>query len=117
MTKRYNGWENYETWCVNLWLGNDQGSDTYWREAAQEAFDEAEADHPLTRSEKARHVLADRLKDEVHEGVPDESTMYSDLLGAALSEVNWGEVADGFLEDAEDSETDEKYEATAAVAE
>ena len=23
---RYNGWTNYETWNVALWLGNDQGS-------------------------------------------------------------------------------------------
>jgi hypothetical protein len=21
----YNGWKNYPTWCVNLWLENDQG--------------------------------------------------------------------------------------------
>ncbi len=22
----YNGWTNYETWCVNLWLINQEGS-------------------------------------------------------------------------------------------
>lgn len=23
--KTYNGWKNYETWNVNLWLNNDEG--------------------------------------------------------------------------------------------
>jgi hypothetical protein len=23
--QRYNGWKNYETWNVALWIGNDQG--------------------------------------------------------------------------------------------
>ena len=25
----YNGWKNYETWCVALWIGNDEGSYNY----------------------------------------------------------------------------------------
>src|SRR5438477_252131 len=39
--KRYNGWLNYETWAVNLWLSNEQGSWDYWREAAAEVYREA----------------------------------------------------------------------------
>jgi len=91
--KEYNGWTNYETWCVNLWLTNEQGSDEYWRENAREAWENA-ADHPsyLTRSEKARHALADMLKDQVSDSemcpLLSEASMYSDLLGAALSEVD-----------------------------
>lgn len=33
-TKGYNGWTNYETWCVSLWLDNDSGSYDHWRERA-----------------------------------------------------------------------------------
>lgn len=28
----YNGWANYETWNVALWLGNDEGSYSFARE-------------------------------------------------------------------------------------
>src|SRR4051794_10856032 len=33
--KEYNGWANYETWCVHLWLTNEEGSYRYWREEAR----------------------------------------------------------------------------------
>ncbi len=28
--KGYNGWSNYETWNVKLWMDNDEGSYNYW---------------------------------------------------------------------------------------
>ena len=29
MSERYNGWTNYETWLVNLWMDNEQGSQEF----------------------------------------------------------------------------------------
>ena len=95
--ERYNGWTNYETWNVALRLGAVY---LYWQAATLDAWTDAADDPPFTRSEVARRSLADRLRDEVTDGSPlaDGASMYTDLLGAALQNVSWGEIADNWLE-------------------
>lgn len=110
--QEYNGWTNYETWCVNLWLGNDQGSDEYWRERAQTAWDESETETSFTRAERATLTLSDSLKDEIEQGASErisDASLYSDLLSAAISEVNWYEIAEHFISDVDQTceESDE----------
>lgn len=34
----YNGWTNYQTWVVNLWLTNDSGGDERLREMARDCL-------------------------------------------------------------------------------
>jgi hypothetical protein len=110
--KTYNGWQNYETWNVALWLGNDEYTQRHCEYMAQEAYDNAEADKIFTREERATLDLSDALKEMVcDENIPDlGATVYSDLLGAALSEVNWYDIAEGYMEnvDKEEDETDDE---------
>jgi hypothetical protein len=107
--KEYNGWTNYETWVVNLWMDNEEGTYDYWREVAQEvSSDLEEPTNSMTKMDEAIYLLADRLKnyheeakDEILENVKLTASVWADLLGAALSEVNWREIAEYLLENVE----------------
>lgn len=107
--KEYNGWTNYETWVVNLWMDNEEGTYDYWREVAQEIHNDLEEPtNSMTKMDEAVYLLADRLKD-YHEEQKDEilsnanlsASVWADLLGAALSETNWREIAEHLLENVE----------------
>lgn len=98
--QKYNGWSNYETWTVSLWLGNDEATHNYWTDAAHRSIRDSEANRYMTKREAAEIALADRLKDEVNAGNRVQgASLYADLLNAALSEVNWHEIAKSMIED------------------
>jgi hypothetical protein len=99
--KEYNGWTNYETWAVALWMDNEQGSHTYWRQQAEECCRNADEGNSMQeRRRAARGVLADRIQEEFEEASPlkEQASVYSDLLTAALGEVDWQEIAEHLLE-------------------
>ena len=87
--KGYNGWTNYETWVTKLWMDNDQGSYNYFNELAKENKENA-------------YNLSKVIKDHFEENNPLyelPSGPYHDLLNAALSEVNWREIAETLIND------------------
>ena len=78
-TKTYNGWTNYETWCVNLWLDNEPFTSNMLLELACE-------NSPL-------YDRSQTLKEQVMENAYDAfdtlgTSMFTDLLGAALEMVD-----------------------------
>ena len=99
--QEYNGWTNYETWAVNLWMDNAEGSQRHYAEKAQEAYDNAKACRVFTRKERATSDLADVLKDEHEEAAEAlegvNGTVFADLLGAAMSEVDWYSIAEHLM--------------------
>jgi hypothetical protein len=87
----HEGWKNFETWSVNLWIANDEALYLYWRKCARGAVAEG------GRRSLMEYRLAERLKSEVSAQAPSVDGIWADLLSAALCEVDWQEIAADML--------------------
>lgn len=105
--KDYNGWTNYETWVVKLWMDNSEGDYNYWQEQAEEACKASYDAEDETWKEEAINNLQNQLSDS-HEEAKDEllgaysggaCNVFHDLLNASMSEVNWYEIAEAMVND------------------
>lgn len=85
----YNGWTNYETWCVSLWMSNDEGSYETFREMTLAA----DGDYELSNQFKEYHEEA------AADALAQENGVFVDLLRGALSVVNWREIAKNWIAD------------------
>ena len=92
----YNGWTNYETWLVNLWMTNVQGGTAFTMEFLAERPDN------FVVYKQNTVALAKFLKDIYEEDadelfssrpLSDTNLFWKDLINSALSEVNWMEIA------------------------
>ncbi len=83
----YQGWRNYPTWNINLWLSNDYGLWSYMQELAAEYPDPGE--------------LSNIIKTFVEEEMlPELDGFPGDLLTWAFGHTDWYEIAESILEDA-----------------
>lgn len=93
--EKYQGWANYETWVVALYIDNDEESHLHWRERARDMM----WDGRLRRT--AIVALAEQIKEEITESEIArrvDGTVYADLLSAALGNVDWREIAESRYE-------------------
>ena len=90
----FNGWKNWETWCVNLWLDNDSPATSEYL-------------HELSnRKHNAPHVLADMLREQVNTWWHDlvelhelpSASMWADLMHGILQGVDWQGIIDAHRE-------------------
>ena len=95
-TLGYNGWTNWETWIVNVWIDNDQNLYEHYGDMARKEV--------LTDKESATHELSTTLREQFDEWAPEIEGLYLDLLNGALREVNWREIARHLVERVEEEE-------------
>ena len=77
----YNGWQNRETWLVNLWLSESMGSYEFLQEICEKDCEVWE------KAEELEAHFQDQLED-----MYDVPSFWSDILGTALDRVNWVEI-------------------------
>ena len=89
-----NGWKNYCTWVTALWIDNEESTYKYFREIVQEIREENEDKN------EQRYQLAERIKDYIEDNAPEiPASVYSDLIGFAISEIDFDEIAENMLEE------------------
>lgn len=98
----YNGWSNYPTCSINLWINKSEGNYTRWAQRASEIVYRKRKD--LKRAVKQ---LANELKEHFEENKPELNGSYSDLLTFILASVDWTEIAEYFIEQVELEEIEE----------
>ena len=85
----YNGWKNYETWCIALWLGNEQGSESDMQSLTHDNLESA-------------YDLGKAIKDYVEEYKPEVTGLYCDLLQSAIDAADFREIAEHYISDYEE---------------
>ncbi len=99
------GWTNYETYLVYGWLTRTPVLTKYWDDAAREAWDETVNDFDdgfnkhATNISHACRALGQRLETEISLGAPIlGKTVWADMLRHAITQVEWCEIAEAFIQ-------------------
>lgn len=92
----YNGWRNVETWRVQLHLANDEQTARVVSGVAREIVPEDDPDESLAGW--LREYVTARVVPEPAETAGAFGQFASDTLQAALSRVDWRQIAAHWLE-------------------
>jgi hypothetical protein len=84
----YNGYSNWETWNVKLYIDNEQGSYEHWHDIGRDLL------HRNTEDRARRELI------ELLEQARDEGTLASDAI--SWHRVDFHEIADEILEHAQE---------------
>ena len=93
----YNGWTNYPTWNLALWINNEEILWRYWTARAHTIL--AETSFDIMES---KYELASAIRNWADNNQPEQIGdigAYSDIMNWALQEINYEEIAESILED------------------
>jgi hypothetical protein len=90
----YNGWSNYETWLVNLWLTNEQSTQDFL-EHRRSILSNGNNPHKEDLFASLIREYVEQERETWHESA---ASLWNDLINAALQQVDWREIARAYLE-------------------
>ena len=88
----YNGWTNYATWNVTLWLDNEQGS-------YGDMMSYAETAKSTQQLAELIENYIDQLRYTIYGDQAHEANLFTDVLNNALANVNWREIAESYRDE------------------
>ena len=92
---KYNGYTNYETWNLSLWIDNNRD---WYREVNDKAT--GLVNDALSKFQQVE-ILKNFLVELVQEDEPKiEISFYSDILNASIREVNFWEISQNIIDEA-----------------
>lgn len=92
MADTYNGWKNYETWLVKLWMDNEEVTYKFYKAMAE----------TYVGAEYAAYEFGQAIKNDIVNDQPVFTGVYADLLTAALDKVDFFEIAESYLAEAQE---------------
>lgn len=92
----YNGWINYETWAVNLWLTSCEDTEKKLNEIANKAPFQLKPHQQADKLQDMVHGLMDDFIDNLYEfgGSIPRDQMFIDLIRGAINNVKWDAIID-----------------------
>jgi hypothetical protein len=90
MDTKYNGWANKDTWCVNLWFGDDM-------------HDSAKGNGRAIDADWCKEMVEEYLENSVGNVF---TGFIGDIVMSFISSVDWREIANSVNEAAELSDAD-----------
>lgn len=102
VNEKYCGWTNYETWLTALWMGEEDNE--YILDILATEFKKSDATLPQEErlegiSSALGLILKEQLAYQAEELFNCDNGLLNDLLGAALSEIDWYEIVEHIMED------------------
>lgn len=101
----YNGFTNWETWCLHTWLTKDPELHDATYEMIAEA--ERDADMPTFVAEELRDNVLLQWDDMVEQSTRcGWAPFFTDMMHDALRLIDWQQLADRFIQTSTDWEID-----------